>query len=114
MIVCSCNVLSDQNVRSAVAAERTHSTSRVYGLLGCSAQCGLCARIIRNIMAGALGSARDPATAARGPQNVNWLPPAGPVGVLSACWPSPNWNVDLKARGPSDTSGQNLTLDARA
>src|SRR5262249_60945610 len=31
MIVCSCNVLSDQDVRSAVAAERTRSTSRVYG-----------------------------------------------------------------------------------
>ena len=37
MIVCSCNVLSDQDVRSAVEAERTRSTSQVYGCLGCSA-----------------------------------------------------------------------------
>jgi len=37
MIICSCNVLSDQDVRSAVAAERTRSTSRVYGFIGCSA-----------------------------------------------------------------------------
>ena len=47
MIVCSCNVLSDQDVRSAVEAERTRSTSQVYGCLGCSAQCGRCARTIR-------------------------------------------------------------------
>ena len=58
MIVCSCNVLSDQDVRSAVEAERPRSTSRVYGCLGCSAQCGRCARTIRRIMDEALGSAR--------------------------------------------------------
>ena len=58
MIVCSCNVLSDQDIRSAVAAERTRSTSRVYGCLGCSAQCGRCARTIRRLMDDALGSAR--------------------------------------------------------
>ena len=58
MIVCSCNVLSDQHVRSAVAAARTRSTSQVYGCLGCSAQCGRCARTIRRIMDEALGSAR--------------------------------------------------------
>ncbi|PIO46281.1 (2Fe-2S)-binding protein [Phyllobacterium zundukense] len=56
MIVCSCNVLSDQDVRSAVEAERTHSISQVYGCLGCSAQCGRCARTIRRIMDESLGS----------------------------------------------------------
>jgi bacterioferritin-associated ferredoxin len=64
MIVCSCNVLSDQDVRSAVAAERTRSTSQVYasqvyGCLGCSARCGRCARTIRRIMGEALGCARS-------------------------------------------------------
>ncbi|TIW16890.1 MAG: (2Fe-2S)-binding protein, partial [Mesorhizobium sp.] len=39
MIVCSCNVLSDQHVRSAVEAERTRSISQVYGCLGGSVQC---------------------------------------------------------------------------
>jgi bacterioferritin-associated ferredoxin len=58
MIVCSCNVLSDQDVRSAVEAERTRSTSQVYGCLGCSARCGRCARTIRRLMDEALGSAR--------------------------------------------------------
>lgn len=57
MIVCSCNVLSDQDVRSAVEAERPRSTSQVYGCLGCIAQCGRCARTIRRIMDEALGRA---------------------------------------------------------
>jgi bacterioferritin-associated ferredoxin len=50
MIVCSCNVLSDRDVRSAIEAERTRSTSRVYGCLGCSAKCGCCVRTIRRII----------------------------------------------------------------
>jgi bacterioferritin-associated ferredoxin len=55
MIVCSCNVLSDRDVRSAVsAAETPRKTSQVYGCLGCSAQCGRCARTIRKIMDEAL------------------------------------------------------------
>ena len=55
MIVCSCNVLSDQDVRSACQAEeRPRSTGQVYGCLGCSAQCGRCARTIRKIMDEAL------------------------------------------------------------
>lgn len=57
MIVCSCNVLSDQDVRSAVEAER-RSTRQVYGCLGCSAKCGRCARTIRCLMDEALASAR--------------------------------------------------------
>ena len=55
MIVCSCNVLSYQDIRSAVEAERTCSTSRVYGCLGCSAQCGRCAGTIRRLMDETLG-----------------------------------------------------------
>jgi bacterioferritin-associated ferredoxin len=58
MIVCSCNVLSDQDVRAAAEAERTRSTSRLYGCLGCSAQCGRCARTVRRLMDETLGSAR--------------------------------------------------------
>jgi bacterioferritin-associated ferredoxin len=57
MIVCSCNVLSDHDVRSAVQAETPRSTSQVYGCLGCSAQCGRCARTIRKIMDEALDAA---------------------------------------------------------
>ena len=51
MIVCSCNVLTDHDVRAAVRTEaRPRSTGQVYGCLGCSAQCGRCARTIRKIM----------------------------------------------------------------
>jgi bacterioferritin-associated ferredoxin len=57
MIVCSCNVLSDHDVRSAVEAERTRSTSRVYGCLGCSPTCDRCAHTIRRLMDEALGTA---------------------------------------------------------
>ena len=62
MIVCSCNVFSDHQVRSVVAKEaRRPRMSEVYACLGCSAQCGRCARTIRRLMdeaiAGACGAA---------------------------------------------------------
>ena len=41
MIVCSCNVLTDHDVRTAVTADRTpRTTGQVYGCLGCSAHRG--------------------------------------------------------------------------
>ena len=59
MIVCSCNVLSDHDVRATLTAgERTpRTTGQVYHCLGCSAQCGRCARTIRRIMDEALATA---------------------------------------------------------
>ncbi|MBX6426831.1 MAG: (2Fe-2S)-binding protein [Variibacter sp.] len=64
MIICSCNILTDQDVRAAVAAagERPLTAGQVYGCLGCSPQCGRCARTIRRIMDEALGA---PAPACR-------------------------------------------------
>jgi len=58
MIVCSCNVLSDHDVRGVVtdAKQPPRTAGQVYGCLGCSAQCGRCARTIRQIMNEALGS----------------------------------------------------------
>jgi bacterioferritin-associated ferredoxin len=56
MIVCSCNVLSDQAVRSAVNTSAARTTGQVYGCLGCSPQCGRCARTIKKIMTEALGA----------------------------------------------------------
>ncbi len=52
MIVCSCNVLTDHDVRSAVTAtdEVARSAKQVYGCLGCSAECGRCARTIKKII----------------------------------------------------------------
>jgi bacterioferritin-associated ferredoxin len=58
MIVCSCNVLTDHDVRSAVTAtdELARSAKQVYGCLGCSAECGRCARTIKKIITEALGA----------------------------------------------------------
>jgi bacterioferritin-associated ferredoxin len=60
MIVCSCNVLSDSQVRETCArADGPRSPFQVYQCLGCSPQCGRCARTIRGIMDEALGRACD-------------------------------------------------------
>jgi bacterioferritin-associated ferredoxin len=61
MIVCSCNVLSDHEVRSAVNTATPRTAGQVYGCLGCSAQCGRCVRTIRRIMDEALVGAGCPA-----------------------------------------------------
>jgi bacterioferritin-associated ferredoxin len=57
MIVCSCNVISDQDIRHAVstADELPRNAKDVYGCLGCSAACGRCARTIKTIVDEALG-----------------------------------------------------------
>ena len=58
MIVCSCNVLSDHDVRDAVnsADNLPRSAKQLYGCLGCSAECGRCARTIKKILDEALGA----------------------------------------------------------
>jgi bacterioferritin-associated ferredoxin len=51
MIVCSCNVFSDQQIRSALAkATQRQRMSQIYQCLGGSAQCGRCAHTIKRIM----------------------------------------------------------------
>lgn len=52
MIVCSCNILSDQDVR-AIAKDPAYVPPRVaeiYSRLGCNAECGRCVRTIRTII----------------------------------------------------------------
>jgi bacterioferritin-associated ferredoxin len=51
MIVCSCNVFSENEVRHALArACRTPRVSQVYACLGYARQCGRCARTIKTII----------------------------------------------------------------
>jgi bacterioferritin-associated ferredoxin len=50
MIVCSCNVLSDQDVRAVLAERALCTPSQVYGCLACMPQCGCCARTIRRMI----------------------------------------------------------------
>ncbi|MCR6735293.1 MAG: (2Fe-2S)-binding protein [Afipia sp.] len=58
MIVCSCNVLTDHDVRDVVTKSGSfpRSAAQVYGCLGCSVECGRCARTIKKIMDEALGA----------------------------------------------------------
>jgi bacterioferritin-associated ferredoxin len=58
MIVCSCNVLSDHDVRDAVTSADglPRHPKQIYGCLGCSAECGRCARTIKGIIDEALGA----------------------------------------------------------
>jgi bacterioferritin-associated ferredoxin len=58
MIVCSCNVITDHDVRSAVnaAQDLPRHAKQIYGCLGCSAECGRCARTIKTIIDEALGA----------------------------------------------------------
>jgi len=56
MIICSCNVFTDSDVRDAVNEAAPRTCGQVYGCLGCSPQCGRCARTIKRIMEEALGS----------------------------------------------------------
>ena len=59
MIVCSCNVLSDHDVRNAVNGADdavVRHAKHVYDCLGCSAECGRCARTIKTIIDDALGA----------------------------------------------------------
>lgn len=60
MIVCSCNVLTDHDVRATLSGEgsaQPRTAGEVYGCLGCSPQCGRCATTIRRIMDEALAGA---------------------------------------------------------
>ena len=59
MIICSCNVLTDREVRAVMTEAAPRRPGEVYGCLGCSPQCGRCARTIRRIMAEALPTGEE-------------------------------------------------------
>jgi bacterioferritin-associated ferredoxin len=53
MIVCSCNVLSDDDVRKAATTcggSSLRNAKQVYDYLGCNAECGRCAGTIKEIL----------------------------------------------------------------
>ena len=56
VIVCSCNVLSDGQIKACVndGPNCPRTAADVYQCLGCSPKCGRCARTIRQIVANAL------------------------------------------------------------
>ena len=93
MIVCSCNVLTDHDVRSAVsaAANLPRNAKQIYGCLGCSAECGRCARTIKTILDEALGACAKeccsgcPHSRAAANDEVPADAPAVPAFALAAC-----------------------------
>ena len=62
MIVCSCNVLSDHDVRNAVSAadDVLRHAKHVHSCLGRSMECGRCAQTIKTIIDEALGPCACP------------------------------------------------------
>jgi bacterioferritin-associated ferredoxin len=52
MIVCSCNVITDSEIRAALNGTEgaPRWASQIYDCLGCSSQCGRCVRNIQGIM----------------------------------------------------------------
>ncbi|HEX2552551.1 MAG TPA: (2Fe-2S)-binding protein [Microvirga sp.] len=57
MIVCHCNVFSDHDVRACLGPDGPRTPAQVYACLGCSPQCGRCARTIRTVLDRALSPA---------------------------------------------------------
>jgi bacterioferritin-associated ferredoxin len=50
MIVCSCNFLSESQVRSVIGCMPRLRMSQVYRSLGCTAECGRCGHTIKIIL----------------------------------------------------------------
>ncbi|MBI5265465.1 MAG: (2Fe-2S)-binding protein [Bradyrhizobium sp.] len=61
MIVCSCNVISDHDIKAAVAGsdDPLRHAKHVYGCLGRNVECGRCARNIKAIINETLGDCAD-------------------------------------------------------
>ena len=68
MIVCSCNVLSDVQIRTTIGdpAANPKTPGQVYRCLGCSPQCGRCARTIKAMLEDIRGLSREPRGACGG------------------------------------------------
>lgn len=68
MIVCSCNVLSDKQIRTTIGdgTANAQTPGQVYRCLGCSPQCGRCARTIRAMLADIRGLDQSKSEAACG------------------------------------------------
>ena len=52
MIVCSCNIISDHDIRGVVVAtdDALSSPAQVYDCLGCTVRCGRCSQSVRRII----------------------------------------------------------------
>lgn len=62
MIICSCNVLSDGQLSTAIA-QGAHRPREVYAACGCKAECGNCTRTILTLIREARSSVAEAAGA---------------------------------------------------
>jgi bacterioferritin-associated ferredoxin len=60
MIICSCNVITDHDVRKVIDLESPPSAVEVYVYLGRRARCGRCAPTIRRIVAEPMSTPSTP------------------------------------------------------
>ncbi len=57
MIVCSCNLITDTNIRSTLGGEASPRTPiGVYKSLGCRPNCGRCFATVSSIISEAMGN----------------------------------------------------------
>lgn len=68
MIICSCNVLTDHEVRAAAGDldAALPKLSQIYRCLGCSPQCGRCAATVKRVLDVALGGRQSLCLVANG------------------------------------------------
>ncbi|TFV39516.1 (2Fe-2S)-binding protein [Bradyrhizobium frederickii] len=52
MIVCSCNIISDHDIRGALVStdDELFSAAQVYDCLGCTVRCGRCSHSVKRIL----------------------------------------------------------------
>ncbi|WP_442868557.1 (2Fe-2S)-binding protein [Bradyrhizobium sp. CCBAU 51745] len=62
MIVCSCNVISDSQVKSTIANVKPSRPKHVYEFLCCTAKCGRCSRTIQAILESNIAAMRTDKT----------------------------------------------------
>jgi bacterioferritin-associated ferredoxin len=61
MIICSCNVLSDEQILATLASEggRPRTPAQAYRCLGCAPDCGRCLVTVRKLLAEARRDGRS-------------------------------------------------------
>lgn len=95
MIVCSCNRLSDRDIRRVTrGAAQVLTAAEVYDCLGCETRCGHCAPTIKRIMQQTLAqgeagcclpTATETRSSAAPRRDPDMVPPADPMS------PCPKW-----------------------
>jgi bacterioferritin-associated ferredoxin len=83
MIVCSCNILTDAEIRKVIADHRLRTPSGVHGCLGCRPRCGSCLKTISAILSAYTDTAKGRGSqAANDSDKITGTKPDGPVTCI--------------------------------